>query len=53
MFVNGNDLKMARTTSNWTQAEEAGRLGVTQAYLSMVERGSRPVRCQKSCISVR
>ncbi len=41
--MTGNDLKTARTTSNWTQAEAASRLGVTQAYLSMLERGSRPV----------
>ena len=41
--MTGSDLKTARTTSNWTQAEAAERLGVTQAYLSMLERGSRPV----------
>jgi len=41
--VTGHDLKSARTASNWTQAEAAQRLGVTQAYLSMLERGSRPV----------
>jgi transcriptional regulator with XRE-family HTH domain len=41
--VTGTDLKTARTTSNWTQAEAASRLGVTQAYFSMLERGSRPV----------
>jgi transcriptional regulator with XRE-family HTH domain len=43
MSMTGDDLKSARTTSNWTQTEAAHRLGVTQAYLSMVERGSRPV----------
>ena len=41
--MTGNDLRSARTASQWTQAEAAHRLGVTQAYLSMVERGSRPV----------
>ena len=41
--MTGNDLKTARTASEWTQAEAALRLGVTQAYLSMVERGTRPV----------
>jgi transcriptional regulator with XRE-family HTH domain len=41
--MSGDDLKTARTASDWTQAEAAHRLGVTQAYLSMVERGSRPV----------
>lgn len=43
MPVTGNDLKSARDALNWTQAKAARRLGVTQAYLSMVERGSRPV----------
>jgi transcriptional regulator with XRE-family HTH domain len=43
MTMSGDDLKTARTASDWTQAEAAHRLGVTQAYLSMVERGSRPV----------
>lgn len=41
--MTGHDLKTARTASNWTQAEAAYHLGVTQAYLSMLERGSRPV----------
>lgn len=34
---------MARSLSKWTQVQAAKRLGVTQAYLSMVESGSRPV----------
>ena len=41
--MTGEELRSARTASQWTQAEAAHRLGVTQAYLSMVERGSRPV----------
>ena len=41
--MTGEELRSARTESRWTQAETANRLGVTQAYLSMVERGSRPV----------
>jgi transcriptional regulator with XRE-family HTH domain len=41
--MTGHDLKSARTASNWTQAEAAHRLGVTQAYLSMLERDARPV----------
>ena len=41
--MTGIELKTARAALNWTQAEAAGHLGVTQAYLSMVERGSRPV----------
>ena len=41
--VTGNELKNARKASSWTQAQAAARLGVTQAYLSMVERGERAV----------
>ena len=37
------DFKTLRTTAGWTQVQAAGKLGVTQAYLSMVERGMRPV----------
>jgi transcriptional regulator with XRE-family HTH domain len=39
--VTGYELKYARKASAWTQAQSAARLGVTQAYLSMVERGKR------------
>jgi transcriptional regulator with XRE-family HTH domain len=41
--VTGEELKNARKASSWTQAQAATRLGVTQAYLSMVERGERAV----------
>jgi transcriptional regulator with XRE-family HTH domain len=41
--MTGADLQLARTASSWTQAHAAALLGVTQAYLSMVERGVRPV----------
>ena len=41
--MTGVDLKNARAALNWTQVEAASHLGVTQAYLSMVERGLRPV----------
>ncbi len=41
--MDGATLKLARAALNWTQAESAKHLGVTQAYLSMVERGLRPV----------
>jgi transcriptional regulator with XRE-family HTH domain len=43
IYVTGYDLKHARKASAWTQAQAAARLGVTQAYLSMVERGERAV----------
>lgn len=41
--MTGEELKNARKESSWTQAQAAARLGVTQAYLSMVERGERAV----------
>lgn len=41
--MTGTDLKAARRQAKWTQAEAASKLGVTQAYLSMVESGHRPV----------
>jgi len=41
--MTGTDLKDARRKSKWTQAEAASKLGLTQAYLSMVESGHRPV----------
>ena len=42
-YVTGDELKNARKAAAWTQAQAAARLGVTQAYLSMVERGERAV----------
>jgi transcriptional regulator with XRE-family HTH domain len=51
--MTGEDLRSARTASNWTQSEAALRLGVTQAYLSMVERGSRPVSTDLASDAVR
>ncbi|SNT35127.1 Transcriptional regulator, contains XRE-family HTH domain [Granulicella rosea] len=44
--MTGAELKHARLTVRWTQQQAAHRLGVTQAYLSMVERGSRPVSAE-------
>ena len=41
--MTGADLKDARLASSWTQDDVARKLQVTQAYLSMVERGTRPV----------
>jgi transcriptional regulator with XRE-family HTH domain len=41
--MTGVEIKSARKASSWTQAQAAARLGVTQAYLSMVERGERAV----------
>ncbi len=41
--MTGHGLKAARMALSWTQNDAAEKLGVTQAYLSMVERGTRPV----------
>lgn len=41
--MTGTDLKDARRKAKWTQAKAASKLGLTQAYLSMVESGHRPV----------
>jgi len=39
--MNYEQLKRARLERGWSQQEAAARLGVTQAYLSMLERGLR------------
>jgi len=36
-----HDLRAARLAKSWTQAEAAKRLGVSQPYLAMLERGQR------------
>jgi transcriptional regulator with XRE-family HTH domain len=41
--VTGEALKAGREEANLTQQEAAAKLGLTQAYLSMLERGRRPV----------
>src|ERR1700689_1234856 len=41
--MTGFALKEGRLRANWTQREAAKRLGLTQAYLSMLERNRRPV----------
>lgn len=47
------ELKKARLEAGWTQARFAGRLGVTQAYLSLMEGGKRQVteRVQRHAVS--
>jgi len=44
--MDGTALRDARLASSSTQVDAALRLGVTQAYLSMVERGTRPVSAE-------
>jgi len=41
--MTGEALKTGRERAQLTQQEAASRLGLTQAYLSMLERGHRPV----------
>ena len=41
--MTGSNLKEARQKAGWTQRQAANALGLTQAYLSMVESGRRPV----------
>src|SRR5205085_1593423 len=41
--MTGNDLREARKKKGWTQQEAARRLGISQEYLSMMERGLRKV----------
>jgi transcriptional regulator with XRE-family HTH domain len=41
--MTGIDLRNARLKAGWTQSRLAGRLGVTQAYLSLLEGGKRRV----------
>jgi transcriptional regulator with XRE-family HTH domain len=53
----GEAFQTARKKAGWTQARAAQRLGVTQAYLSMVESGTRPVssrlaRAAAKCLPV-
>jgi transcriptional regulator with XRE-family HTH domain len=41
--MTGNDLKLGREQKGWTQEEAASRLNVSQPYLSLMEKGLRPV----------
>ncbi|HEY1678969.1 MAG TPA: helix-turn-helix transcriptional regulator [Candidatus Sulfotelmatobacter sp.] len=41
--MTGTDLKQARLAKHWTQKRAAQALGVSQAYLSLLEGGHRPV----------
>jgi len=41
--VTGLQLQRARTARRWTQARLATRLGVSQGYVCLLERGARPV----------
>ena len=41
--MTGPQLKSARGAAGWSQEKTAARLGITQAYLSMIEKGQRAV----------
>ena len=41
--MTGKDLKVGREQKGWTQKEAATRLNVSQPYLSLMEKGARPV----------
>lgn len=41
--MTGQELREARRALQWTQKQAAGKLGVSQAYLSLMEGGLRPV----------
>jgi len=41
--MTGNDLRLGREQKRWTQEEAASRLRVSQPYLSLMEKGLRPV----------
>jgi transcriptional regulator with XRE-family HTH domain len=41
--MTGKDLKSGREQKGWTQEQAASRLSVSQPYLSLIEKGARPV----------
>jgi transcriptional regulator with XRE-family HTH domain len=51
--MTGKAFKAARERERWTQHEAAERLGTTQAYVSMVEQGRRPVSRKLAAKAVR
>src|ERR1039458_9548733 len=51
--MDGNVLKEARRKKNWTQQQAALALDVTQAYLSMLEKGRRPLSERFVCKAVK
>src|ERR1039458_5650446 len=51
--MNGNVLKETRRKKGWTQQQAALALDVTQAYLSMLEKGRRPLSERFVCKAVK
>jgi transcriptional regulator with XRE-family HTH domain len=52
--MNGTDLRDARAAKQWTQGDLARKLGVSQAYVSLLESGQRSVqeRLARKLVSV-
>ncbi|MBC7947107.1 MAG: helix-turn-helix transcriptional regulator, partial [Chitinophagaceae bacterium] len=42
-MISGKQLLQARKKRNWEQVEAAERLGISQPYLSLLEKGKRPL----------
>lgn len=51
--MTGNDLRTGREEAKLTQQEAASRLGLTQAYLSMLERGRRHVTTELAAQAIK
>ena len=51
--MTGDSLKEGRERASMTQQEAASKLGLTQAYLSMLERGRRPVTVELAAQATR
>ena len=51
--MTGEALKAGREEANLTQQEAASMLGLTQAYLSMLERGHRPVTMELAAQAIK
>jgi transcriptional regulator with XRE-family HTH domain len=51
--LTGDTLRTGREEANLTQKEAASRLGLTQAYLSMLERGRRPVTAELAAQAIK
>jgi transcriptional regulator with XRE-family HTH domain len=47
--MTGKQLKLAREQNGWTQKQAVSRLGVSQPYLSLLERGERPLPEKLAC----
>jgi DNA-binding transcriptional regulator YiaG len=50
--LSGDELYELRRKANLSQAEFAGRLGVSQATISDMERGRRPVTAQAATLAM-